>query len=820
MTGSKSMSVGRLSIELVADTVEYVNKLKDADQKTKEKLGNMEKSHDKAARSSKKMGKQANAASDRLKNMAQSAALVTGPLGGIASRLTILANIMSGGPLIAGTVAFGVAITGTIMALSNGVKVFDKTVLELGRLEAQMQITGHAVGFTTEHLDMFARKLGLDTLTSTTEARKAMTMLMTTTSLTGSEFKRTMVLAQDMAEAGIGNITTNAKTLAIALKDPIEGMTRLKRSNVQFTEEQKHQIETLTEAGDKFSANKIILDEVAKSYGDLAKKMFGSTKTMAEATDALDEVWNNFTESFGKLVQPHVVDYIDNVNGLLQRLHNLVDEDFTINMTAEDRVSGQIENQFGTLNDIIKNNSIDELTGEVINSEDKLAMFETRLERINQKLQGSDWDWRDVQDYANAIDQSNDALTGRGLDLNQLRDEAVYMQNQTKIAIAEEKIRIKALEALQAAAITGKANIEQDAKDQQFKKDQELDKKNKKALAKAIKNDGRDRQKGIEARIKGAEAIYGAEAEMMNKFIDGLNVNATFLEFLPADQLNVLRARLGEVFKMTMENEKKLIDAKKAQKESDFVNKLGGTDTEAIRALNQKYDAESALLDLQVNNELVSKEALNKAKLELDKEYLAQKHLLENAAKIEETAKAAELFDAQATLVQNSIGQISDLLQKTGKESDNMQKGLFLASQALAFAMNVVNTQKNMSQYALQDPRYGAELAAGIIRGATIAGTAVAGVAHGGLDSVPSESTFLLQKGERVIQPKANQDLTSFLKNGGNGGGGGSPMTIHAPLTIDGNVTDESWFQSQLHKHRQLIANVSDKAKREKPRRR
>lgn len=40
---------------------------------------------------------------------------------------------------------------------------------------------------------------------------------------------------------------------------------------------------------------------------------------------------------------------------------------------------------------------------------------------------------------------------------------------------------------------------------------------------------------------------------------------------------------------------------------------------------------------------------------------------------------------------------------------------------------------------------------------------ALGGALHGGLNFVPQEQTFLLQRGERVVQPEANQDLTDFL---------------------------------------------------------
>lgn len=46
---------------------------------------------------------------------------------------------------------------------------------------------------------------------------------------------------------------------------------------------------------------------------------------------------------------------------------------------------------------------------------------------------------------------------------------------------------------------------------------------------------------------------------------------------------------------------------------------------------------------------------------------------------------------------------------------------------------------------------------------------AFGGAAHGGLTNVPSEQTYLLQRGERVLSPNQNSDLTSYLSSGGGG---------------------------------------------------
>ena len=67
---------------------------------------------------------------------------------------------------------------------------------------------------------------------------------------------------------------------------------------------------------------------------------------------------------------------------------------------------------------------------------------------------------------------------------------------------------------------------------------------------------------------------------------------------------------------------------------------------------------------------------------------------------------------------------------------------------------------------------------------------AFGGAAHGGLDYVPAETTYLLQKGERVLSTNQNSDFTNALQNGGIGGGGS--MTVQ--LMLDGRKLSEAVF--------------------------
>ena len=74
------------------------------------------------------------------------------------------------------------------------------------------------------------------------------------------------------------------------------------------------------------------------------------------------------------------------------------------------------------------------------------------------------------------------------------------------------------------------------------------------------------------------------------------------------------------------------------------------------------------------------------------------------------------------------------------------------------------------------DPYVAAFNLATAITGASSAATigqgmgATIGAAHGGMEDVPSEGTFLLNKGERVLSPQQNRDLTDFLEAGASGG--------------------------------------------------
>lgn len=116
-----------------------------------------------------------------------------------------------------------------------------------------------------------------------------------------------------------------------------------------------------------------------------------------------------------------------------------------------------------------------------------------------------------------------------------------------------------------------------------------------------------------------------------------------------------------------------------------------------------------------------------------------------------------------------------------GSETEAMAATSRISSQAgVVYTATYADVAENMDYGWL----YGAAIAAAAAAAAEAGGLAFVGAgqaAHGGLDFVPNESTFLLQQGERVLSPRQNEDLTSFLEGGGSAGGGVTieNLTIH-----------------------------------------
>jgi len=191
------------------------------------------------------------------------------------------------GPLgIAAAVGLGVLYTKSIAS----VEAFRKFEEESLTLNSMLKSTGSAAGKTAEDIEKMATDIG-----NISEVRKAGIELIKFGNIAGNVFDRAMVAADDLSAAGFGSISSAAAALGKALESPQEGLTRLRRAGIIFSDSQIAMVRNMQETGRLADAQKFILDELAKKVGGAGaardQGLAGSYEALGDATQRLLERW-------------------------------------------------------------------------------------------------------------------------------------------------------------------------------------------------------------------------------------------------------------------------------------------------------------------------------------------------------------------------------------------------------------------------------------------------------------------------------------------------------------------------------------------------
>lgn len=230
-------------------------------------------------------------------------------------------------------------------------------------------------------------------------------------------------------------------------------------------------------------------------------------------------------------------------------------------------------------------------------------------------------------------------------------------------------------------------------------------------------------------------------------------------------------------------------------------------DEYSVWRLGQDYQDNSR----SVNDQYSSRQDEINAKDERGKEYLLpelerfelleiakQEHLdnmwaMEEDYALKEQTLSAQLQNAKLDNYANTMGAMGSLLGAFAGENNRISQMMFSAQKGYALAQIFLNNKVALSEAWASAPfpyNVPAVTMAALETGALAAAAqaiapSFSGIAHGGLDYVPKESTYLLDKGERVLSPRQNTDLTKFMSNGA---GNGSNVTINNYSSEKANV--------------------------------
>jgi hypothetical protein len=204
-------------------------------------------------------------------------------------------------------------------AANLAIRQFTQATIENARVQAQLaaaiESTGGAAMRTQEELNATAATLqGISNYGD--EAINAMQgLLLTFTQISGANFDRATKSILDVSTAMGTDLRSAALQVGKALNDPIQGLTALSRTGIQFSDAQKETIRSLMELGDVAGAQTVILEELERQFGGSAEAARG---TLGGALTSLGNAWGDLFELSGDASD----NLRDSIEGLIRTIQD------------------------------------------------------------------------------------------------------------------------------------------------------------------------------------------------------------------------------------------------------------------------------------------------------------------------------------------------------------------------------------------------------------------------------------------------------------------------------------------------------------------
>ncbi|STO80839.1 phage-like minor tail protein [Glaesserella parasuis] len=225
-----------------------------------------------------------------------------------------------------------------------------------------------------------------------------------------------------------------------------------------------------------------------------------------------------------------------------------------------------------------------------------------------------------------------------------------------------------------------------------------------------------------------------------------------------------------------------------------------------------EYDRWKAEFDPMqaMKNEQATKLAENQSRYDQmlisHEDFLKRKNQLEEQYRSKTILEDLSNYSAGLQNLGGAFGQMADLAaQSMGKQS-GVYKTMFAMSKAFAVADSMVRLQQAIVQAmgdgtAMTPAQKFANMAAVASAGMSVisqlTSISLSGMAHSGIDNIPKEGTWLLDRGERVVDSRTNQDLKAFLANQGNRNQASGKSSVNVQIINNGNAVDAKVSQEE-----------------------
>ncbi|EMI9072032.1 transglycosylase SLT domain-containing protein, partial [Acinetobacter baumannii] len=231
--------------------------------------------------------------------------------------------------------------------------------------------------------------------------------------------------------------------------------------------------------------------------------------------------------------------------------------------------------------------------------------------------------------------------------------------------------------------------------------------------------------------------------------------------------------------------------------QNQYSSDFGGLKT----SYNDEVAGISAISDENLRNSMLldAHEQYLQSKAALDADYAQKERDLDQ----QNFETKMQVYSQIAGMTGQVFSDMTALLEQSVGKSNALYKTMFFASKAASIAQAIVNTEEGATKALAQGGAYGSVLA-GVVRATgyasvgIMAAQTIQGMAHNGIDNIPREGTWLLDGGERVLNPQQNKDLTNYLNNRQNGPAEGNVQISQQITFADGSASINTQGQKQI----------------------
>lgn len=239
------------------------------------------------------------------------------------------------------------AAIATVKKLADAISDMMEASYEQERAEAKLgatlKATGGAIGYTKDQLAELAAEMQRTTVFGDEAVMEAEALMLTYGNIGKETFPRVLKAAADLSTVLGQDLKSSVTQLGVALEDPAEGMTRLRRAGIVFTDEQKEMVKQLQASGDVLGAQNIILQALEQRVGGAAK-MMGDTAWGATVKfkGAIADLKQTLGSNFAQWMQPVITattDFVLQLNEVLQARRAIAFAGSTVGTNLEESIA-------------------------------------------------------------------------------------------------------------------------------------------------------------------------------------------------------------------------------------------------------------------------------------------------------------------------------------------------------------------------------------------------------------------------------------------------------------------------------------------------